>query len=269
MTQQHIDLVVLGSTGSFPGPDKPCSGYLFKGPDGNLLVDLGPGTMGNLQKFHDMDDIDAVLITHLHPDHYSDLFVFAIYLEFFSKRTRPLRLLGPKGSRERLSSMKWQSDAGLPDIFTYEELPTNGSFELAGFNVSTCINCHSEPANALRISTLSNPPVSITYTSDTALCDEVTQLSMNSDLLLAESTWLEAPIPDQVGHMTPKDAAILARTSGSKELVLTHIWPHVDPEICRQEAELELGDSVRVAAPGMSFRVSAQEADVTNIALEM
>jgi ribonuclease BN (tRNA processing enzyme) len=71
-----LSVTVLGCDGSYPGPGGACSGYLVRGGGVTLWLDAGSGTMANLQRHVALDDVDAVVVSHEHPDHWTDLEAF-------------------------------------------------------------------------------------------------------------------------------------------------------------------------------------------------
>ncbi|MBN2622032.1 MAG: MBL fold metallo-hydrolase, partial [Acidimicrobiales bacterium] len=71
--RDDLTVTVLGSSGTYAGPGEACSGYLVRSPGATVVVDLGSGTLANLQHHVELGAVDAVVLTHEHPDHWLDL----------------------------------------------------------------------------------------------------------------------------------------------------------------------------------------------------
>ena len=96
-------LTVLGCSGTYPGPDSPCSGYLVEHDGFRLVLDLGPGALGPLQRAIGLLDVDAVYVSHLHADHCTDLVGMSYARRYHPDgMPAPLPLYGPTGLRDRL-----------------------------------------------------------------------------------------------------------------------------------------------------------------------
>ena len=105
-----MKVTVVGCSGSFPGPDSAASCYLVQaqheGRTWNLVLDLGPGSLGQLQRYIGLEDIDAVFLSHLHPDHCLDLTGLFVVQKYNPARTRDARripVLGPHDTAARMS----------------------------------------------------------------------------------------------------------------------------------------------------------------------
>src|SRR5690348_3144956 len=84
-----VQLTILGCSGTFPGPTSPCSSYLFEAEGYRLLVDVGNGATGSLQACCDLLDIDAIVVSHLHGDHYLDLINYTYVRRYHPRGTPP------------------------------------------------------------------------------------------------------------------------------------------------------------------------------------
>ena len=82
-----FSVTILGSSGSYAAPDNPCTGYLLRSPGATVLLDCGPGTVGPLQTEIDLLDLDAIVLTHCHPDHWMELPVLRNVFTYFAVRT--------------------------------------------------------------------------------------------------------------------------------------------------------------------------------------
>ncbi|MGI8869183.1 MAG: MBL fold metallo-hydrolase [Mycobacteriales bacterium] len=244
-------LRVVGSTGSVPGPDNPASCYLIEQDGVRLVVDMGSGGFGALQRYCDPNDIDAVLITHLHADHYLDLCPYAVYRRHGGDGRMPrLPVLGPAETEARLGAAYGDPDPKrLRQIFDFGDLAA-GSWDIGPLRVTARRVKHPVTAYALRIAT---ETAALTYSGDTGPCDALVDLASGSDLLLAEATFATGgDLPTDV-HMTGREAGEHARRAKAGRLVLTHIPPWGDRRKTLGEAVAVYPGLVELAAAGAAY----------------
>lgn len=225
-------LTILGSSGSAPGADAPCSGYLVEQDGYALLLDLGPGASMTMQRFISAGDVDAVILSHLHSDHFSDLSqMFRLRME---TKSGPLRLTGPAGTDQLFDEAHgFAVDVATPGPTMYGPL-----------EVRLGAIVHIEDSWATRIGD------ALCYTADTEPCDAVNDLAAGVTVLLAEACGFDADGPMR-GHMTAGDAARLAVRSGVRLLVLTHLRPWHDHAKLLAEAAAIATCPVILASPGL------------------
>jgi ribonuclease BN (tRNA processing enzyme) len=250
-------LTVVGCSGSFPGPDSPASCYLVEadhsGRTFRLLLDLGNGALGALQRHAALESIDVVVLSHLHPDHCLDLCSFYVVRKYDPGGPMSrLLVYGPEGTAERMGrAYAVSSSADLDDEFDFRVFPAE-PFALGPFSVEVARVDHPVQAYAIRVS---DGDSSLVYTGDTALCGPVEQLAKGADVLLAEASFLEsAPNPRHL-HMTGKDAACLAQRAGVGRLVLTHIPPWHSPDDVLEEATPHFTGPAMVATQGLQLTI--------------
>ena len=95
-----MKLTVLGCSGSLPGPDSPASGYLVEEDEYRLVLDLGHGALGTLQQHVAPQDVDAIILSHLHSDHCIDLTAYVNALRYGPhRRDGRIPVIGPSGTR--------------------------------------------------------------------------------------------------------------------------------------------------------------------------
>jgi ribonuclease BN (tRNA processing enzyme) len=220
-----VRLTVLGSSASFPGPGRACAGHLIEGDGYRVVFDLGNGTLANLTAATDAYALDAVFVTHLHPDHYLDLFALMAMLRYAPDGPCPaLPLFGPTGLIERMQCLL--SDSAKTDVteaFAFTALVAGRSVSLGGLTVTPRAVEHHGETFALVAEAGGRR---LCYTSDTKLSDPVREAARGADVVLAEATLPESHA-GLAPHMTPRDAGTLAAGAGASRLVLTHLWPTV------------------------------------------
>lgn len=259
-------LVVVGSAGSFPAPDAAASCYLVQaeGPDGaggtrtwSVLLDLGNGALGPLQRYLAPADLDAVAISHLHADHVADVVVLGVMLRYDPRgvRATPLPLHGPEGVHERLAQLSGHDPAtSTADHLALGTWRAGETVQVGPLTIEPVPVRHPVPAFGFRVSGPSSTDpgrtVTLAYTGDTDECDGLDELARDADLLLAEAAYLETtPAPRGV-HLTGARAGAAAQRGGSRRLLLTHLVAWNDPAVSLAEARSTYDGPVDLARPG-------------------
>jgi ribonuclease BN (tRNA processing enzyme) len=220
-------LTIVGCSGSFPGPESPSSCYLVEAPyDGRtfqLVLDLGSGALGALQRYSSVEDVDAVALSHLHPDHCLDLCGFYVFRKYHPGGSLPpIPVYGPEGTGPHIArAYGIADDAGMSAEFDFVTYPA-GPFDVGPFTLEVSLVDHPAPAYAIKVS---HDGHSLVYSGDTGPCDELDEFATGCDLLLAEASFVEdADNPEHV-HLTGRQAAEIAAKQDVRRLVLTHFPP--------------------------------------------
>jgi len=242
-----MKLHILGTSAAFSARNDGCSSYLISTDKEHYLIDTGPGCVSTLQEFISFKDLNGIFISHLHPDHYSDIFTlrYAIYIaqrDGYMKPLLPLHL--PSHPRKIYRLIK----STVKDECSVQVLPSEGKLEIGSMKVSFITTEHPADTRAFRFEHRGKVLV---YTSDTLLFERLVKFSLNADLLLAEAT-LQNTDSNLVslGHMTAEDAGRLGRDSCAKNLVLTHLWPEYKREITLKEAAKTFKGNIILAKKG-------------------
>lgn len=252
-----MKLTVVGCSGSLPGPDSATSCYLLEAPyDGGtfrLVLDLGSGALGPLQRFTDLESVDAVALTHLHADHCLDLCGFFVFRKFRpAGPLGPLLVYGPEGTADRLArAYDLDPDPGMRAEFDFRVYPAD-PFTVGPFTVEVAPVDHPPPAVALRVT---DGERSLVYSGDTAPCRALVDLAAGCDVLLAEAAFLEGPDNPKHLHMTGGQAAGVAARAHVGRLILTHIPPWYEPADVLTEATPHFGAETSLAEPGAVFDI--------------
>jgi ribonuclease BN (tRNA processing enzyme) len=248
---------VVGCAGSFPGPDSPASCYLVEAPyDGGtfrLVLDLGNGALGPLQRHTRLDEVGAVALSHLHADHCLDLCSLFVVRKYHPDGPmRRLPVYGPDGSAARMArAYDIDPDPGMSREFDFRPYPEE-PFEIGPFTVTARRVEHPVAAYALRMTDGSR---TLVYSGDTGPCGPLEEVAKDCDLLLAEASFLEGGDNPHGLHMTGRQAALTAERAGVGRLVLTHIPAWHDPDQVLDEAAPHYSGETLLAAPGAAYRV--------------
>jgi ribonuclease BN (tRNA processing enzyme) len=247
-----VRVTVVGCAGSFPGADSPASCYLIEHDGFRLLLDLGNGALGVLQRTISLDDIDAIALSHLHADHCLDMCGLYVARQYHPRGPRPaLPVWGPSATAARLArAYDLPEDPGMTERFDFRGLVA-GEQRIGPFTVTATRVNHPVEAYGFRVSADGH---AVTYSGDTAACEALIDLARDADLALIEASCLEAqPAPNV--HLTAREAAEHARAAGVRHLVLTHLVPWNDREQTLAEARAAFSGEISLAASGLSFDI--------------
>lgn len=253
-------VTAVGMSGSYPGPHSPASCYLVQaeheGRAWSVVLDLGNGSLGALQRYIDPLDLDAVLLSHLHPDHCLDICPLYVMLSHHpdTQREERMPVYGPVGAAERLSrAYAVERPEDLTDRFEFRDLADGEAFEVGPFRITPVPMHHPVTTFGFRVEA---DGAVVAYTGDTDINPGLTPLMRDADLVLADSAFVDGR-DEAVGvHMSGRKVAQAAELAGGvRRLVLTHIPAWNDREVCRAQAA-ELRPDVEVCTPGEVFEVS-------------
>lgn len=257
-----MELTVLGCSGSGPGPDSPSSGYLVRMDDRALGLDLGNGTLGALHRHLDPFDLDALLLSHLHPDHCADVASLVVYRRYhptppYPPTARRLPVYGPLETADRLgalcsASAAERAEEDLSDVFEFRELTERLRASVGDCALRARRTVHPCESYAVR---LEHGGRSLVYSGDTGACDALVELARGADLLLCEATWPHTePRPPGV-HLSGREAGEHAAAAGVGRLLLTHVQVWYDPADLLAEAKAAFDGPVEVVAAGATYQV--------------
>lgn len=245
----RMRLTVVGCAGSFPGPDSPASSYLLEAEGFRLVVDLGNGALGALQKYTGLFDVDAVALSHLHTDHCVDLYSYAIARTYPPGGPRsPIPVYGPAGTRERIAGVHGPGDGdALMERFTFRTLAPGG-LEIGPFGVTAVQVNHPVETFGFRFA---HGGRSVAYSGDTGPSDALISLAEGTDVFVCEASFLDGPdLPPDL-HLSARQAAQFAQAAGAGQLMLTHLQPWNDPDTALEEAAAAYDGPLTLAGPGL------------------
>jgi len=221
-----MDLTIVGCSGSFPGPDSAASCYLIEADGFRVVLDLGNGALGSLQRYAALEDVDAVCLSHLHSDHCLDMCSYHVFRSYHpAGPLPPIPVYGPAGAQARLQRAAMADEAvqstAMADIFDFATL-TPGTFGIGPFTVTVDHVNHPVETFGFRFE---HGGHAIAYSADTGLSEQLVRLADGADVLLCEASFDEAgELPPGV-HLTSRQAGEHAARAGAGELILTHLVP--------------------------------------------
>ena len=222
-----MKLTILGNNGPYPCPGGACSGYLLTSDSGNtnLLIDCGTGTLANLSKVLSWDALDAVLLSHLHFDHMSDMLPMQYALQFHP-RAEALRVWAP---------MTPAPVRALLDVPAYALQPME-DVQIGEFSVRFFPGRHPVQSFAMRFEC---DGAAFVYTGDTNEIEGLGRFAENADLLLADAGLSSADWKIAAPHLSAAGCGRLARSANVKRLLLTHLNPKYAPAFLESEARAD------------------------------
>jgi ribonuclease BN (tRNA processing enzyme) len=240
-----MKLTILGNNGPFPAAGGACSGYLLQSETANILVDCGNGTLANLQKIIGIDKLDAVILTHLHSDHVSDMHVMKYAIQIKRKRGSYDRLLKVYGPSEPAAEY---SRLDVKDAFILEAVSGDKQLDIGDIKLTFAQMKHPYIDYAVCAECDSKKFV---FSGDTSWTDDIVDFAENADLLMLDAGLLEKDLTEGAAHMSAAQCGTAAARAGAKRLLLTHFWPEYDIN--------ELLTEARTNFPGVEAAVLMKE----------
>ncbi|MDX6259607.1 MAG: hypothetical protein QOH84_1295 [Kribbellaceae bacterium] len=231
-------LTVLGSCGAWPEPGRACAGFLLEYDGFKLVLDLGYAALPQLLKHCPDGTVDAVIVTHQHPDHCVDVSALARVRYYVTPDAPPIPLYCPPGVLDVLRTLEPRPDPAT--VFDVRDLQET---TIGPFHLETALLPHYVTNLGIRLST---PDLTVAYTGDSGPGPEAAALAAGADLFICDAT-LQGPSPETTPRyvMTATEAATAA--VGAKKLLLTHFWPGSDRAVSIAEAQ-QVFDGEVVAA---------------------
>jgi ribonuclease BN (tRNA processing enzyme) len=263
-----LKLTVLGKSPSWQDAGGACSGYLLETDQTKVLLDCGNGVFGKLRERVDYTDVDGVVISHLHADHFLDLVPYSYALIYAPKQqpvpvhiwegtdapARP-QMVAPPGAVETFRQVvgAWGNDDLIESAFRIQEYEAGDRVEIGDIWATFHQVPHFIETFAVRIG--SDVGGEIVYSADTRPGREIIDAARDADLLLIEGT---LPRPERTGnrgHLTPEEAGEHAKEAGAKRVVITHLSDELGEDWAREEAERGFGGGVEIAHEGATYEV--------------
>jgi ribonuclease BN (tRNA processing enzyme) len=243
-----MQLTVIGCSGSFPGPDSPGSCYLLEAEGFQLVVDMGNGGLGVLQRHAELFGIDAICVSHLHVDHCVDLSSYWVARRYAPDGPRPpIPVYGPRGTVERVASFCGEDVASIRTRFEAHDLEPR-VLEIGPFRITADHMNHPVETFGFRIE---HGGWKLTYSADTGESDTLVQLAEGVDMLLSEASFQDHEDNPPNLHLTARQAGEHAARAGVGELVLTHLVPWYDRDRSLAEAAATYCGPLSAATSGL------------------
>jgi ribonuclease BN (tRNA processing enzyme) len=260
-------LTVLGKSPSWQDADGACSGYLIEEDGTAVLLDCGNGVFSKLRRYRDYTTVDAVVISHLHADHFLDLVPFSYALTYAPRQqptpvdrwpgtdnpARP-QLYAPKGATELFRRVvgAWGNQDLIENAFSISEFEPEEVVEVGSLRFRFQDVPHYTETFAVDVRSL-NGGGRITYGADCCPNEQLVEFAKDTDLLIVEAT---LPRPERTGirgHLTPEEAADHACRARVKRVLLTHVSDELDKLWIRKCAERVFSGPIEIASEGAVY----------------
>jgi ribonuclease BN (tRNA processing enzyme) len=265
-----LRITVLGKSPAWQDVDGACSGYLVEDQGCRLLVDCGNGVFSKLRRFADYVDIDAVVISHLHADHFLDLVPFSYALTYAPRQQstpvdgrpgndNPARpaLHAPPGARDCFRRVvgAWGNEDLVENAFDLREYEPSEVLHAGPLTLRFQPVPHYVDSHAVEITSAANGGRRLTYGADSSPSEELCTFAHGTDLLLIEATLQHPERSGPRGHLTAAEAGEHGRKAGARRLVLTHLSDELDAAWAEAEAERTFGGPVEIAREGAVYEL--------------
>ena len=247
-----MELHVLGCAGTFPSADSPCSAYLVSHDGFSLLIDVGNGAVGALERAGELLGVDAVLLSHLHADHCVDLAAYSYARRFHPEKPRRLPIYGPKGTQKRLCRIFDQPPRdGLEEVYDFRTVGA-GRMELGPFQLDLALTNHPIETHAIRVTAGGR---SLTYSADTGRSDALVDLARETDLFICEATWLDGPDYPPDVHLRARETGEHATRADVAKLLLIHTISYQDDTLALAQAGETFDGPMGLAVAGSTYAI--------------
>jgi ribonuclease BN (tRNA processing enzyme) len=242
-----VRLTVLGGCGAWPAAGQACSGFLVEHDGFLLLIDLGYATVPRLLEHAGAGQVDAVFISHGHPDHCADLNPLLRARALDGEPAPRLPVYALPGALDAVLAL--DRPGMLADAYLLPGLTPGGGQQIGPFLAETLLLPHWLPNAGLR---LTAGGAVLAYTGDSGPDPQIASLAREADLLLAEATYPDQVPEDSRAYLSSaRQAGQQAERAGAGRLLLTHLWPGTDPDTARAAAADTYRGETGVATGGL------------------
>ncbi|HET6379541.1 MAG TPA: MBL fold metallo-hydrolase [candidate division Zixibacteria bacterium] len=257
-------LTILGRSPARPNPGEACAGYLVEGGGSRILLDVGPGVVAQLLRRNTPDELDAVVISHMHTDHCLDLVTLRYSYPWVDVARKRLKVIVPPGATAQLTELAL--GAGYADFFdksfTFVEHDGTSPIEIGNLRLEPERTQHYVPTWGFRITARGPEEDSgrvLGYSADAGPCDALPRIADRAEIFLCEAALRSLAEDDSAresrGHLLPGEAASVAAAAGSRRLILTHIPLQDGGEWALREARAVYSGALEIAEPQRTYEV--------------
>lgn len=215
-----MKLTILGNNGPYPAAGGACSGYLLREGDTSILIDCGNGVLSNLQKIMPFENLDAIILTHLHSDHVSDMMVLKYAVQIKKKRGqfgRNLPVYAPAEPEEEYRRLD------VKDAFDLMPITDSLALDMGDLKITFAKMKHPSPDFAVSFQCRGKRFV---FSGDTSWTEKIISFARDADVLMLDAgLFAREKTSGDVPHLTAEECGTVAREAAAGKLLLTHFWP--------------------------------------------
>lgn len=238
-----MKLSIIGYWGGYPAADGATSAYLLEEKDFKLLIDAGSGSLSKLQSYINIQDLDAVILSHYHHDHVADIGVLQyarLVQSYVTGIKEILPIYGHKENQQGFAALTHHFTKGI----AYDP---NGTLEVGPFSITFLPTDHPVPCYGMRIT---NGESTLVYTADTTYKEAWIDFAKDADVLITDCNFYEQQDGSKAGHMTSKEGALIAEKANVSKLILSHLPQYGDRSQLVREAKQYYHGTVQLANEG-------------------
>lgn len=238
-----MKLTIIGHWGGYPAKGGASSAYLLEKDDFSMMLDFGSSALSKLLQYKNVTDIDAVIVSHYHPDHIADIGVLqhAIYVEnLLQQQEKVIDIYGHTENEYEFHKLTHDYTRAI-------KYRPNDVLQLGPFFIRFLKTNHTAPCYGMRIT---DGTSTIVYTADSALQEEWIKFSRDADLLLADTNFYADQDGSEAGHMTSEEVGLIANRANVKEVILTHLPHYGNHEQLVEEAAEQFSGKISLAKEG-------------------
>lgn len=242
-----MKLTIVGFWGGYPKVNEASTGYLLEHEGFKLMIDFGSGVLAKLQNFVQPEELDALVLSHYHPDHIADIGVLQharLIQGFLGKKSPQLPIYGHIQDKQEFAKLTYKN---ITKGVAYD--PAN-KLNIGPFTISFLAAVHPVPCYAMRIEAGGK---SLVYTADTSFKEEFIPFAQGAELLLSECNFYGNQDGKGAGHMNSYDNGKLAAEAGVKQLVLTHLPHYGEIDQLVSEASSIFNGPITLAREGLEI----------------
>lgn len=226
--------------------------YLVESAATRLLLDLGQGSFPRIFTRTDPAELDAVAVSHLHPDHFIDLVPLRHYLRYELDPPARVRVLGPRDLGARLDALNGEPGFAAQALDIQPLGPTVHA--IGGLRLEPRLVAHTEESYAMRVSSDDGSP-GLVYSGDCSRTTELAELLRPGDVLLSEVSFGPGPVPPGAMHLDGPAVGELAVAATVGRVLLTHLQMGFEPAPTIASVRAVYGGSVEFVWPGSSLEL--------------
>jgi ribonuclease BN (tRNA processing enzyme) len=252
-----FDLDILGAGPAYTDrPGASGAAYLVRTDDTSILLDLGQGSFTRLAETLEPSDLTAVVISHLHPDHFIDLVALRHYLHWEFKPGRRVRVIAPAGLAARLDAL--HDDPGFTAVALDVEDIVPGTTTITGIELTSARVTHTADSHAFRVAPAGREGPGLVYSGDCGRAEDLDVLVRPGDTLLTEVSFGPGPVVPGANHLDGPAVGALAQRTGVGRVLLTHLQMGYDDRATIDAVRDRYAGEVVLVAPGDRYSLDAR-----------
>lgn len=226
--------------------------YLVRHGPTALLLDLGQGSFPRLAQAIEPSTLDAVVVSHLHPDHFIDLVALRHYLRWEFHPARRVRVVAPAGLEARIDALL--DERGFTAATFDVEVLQEGTKSIGTLTLEARRVTHTRDSYAFRVTTAQGDGrPGLVYSGDCGRAEDLDALVRPGDTLLSEVSFGPGPVVPGAEHLDGPAVGALARRTGAGRVQLTHLQMGFDEAATIDAVRAEFSGPIELVAPGARF----------------